>query len=197
MRPNRQNPVWRTIFYLGLFFLGASAGVSSGLFPCAIALASEKHSSTSETKISASQPGQRPAANVEFVYFFDLVGGFVKVNPASEEEVAHGQIAAAREVIADQPNFDGCIFCNVRSSRSTQRLYAVVAKEARVSEAGTKHYLIVALDSADVGQAASAGIGESLADPPAILVRPDGKRLLASFQTETSNQPADNLRFAL
>lgn len=139
--------------------------------------------------LAASNSGER------YVYFFDLAGHYEKVDVSTGIEVAHGQIAAARELTDQVANFDGCIVCAVRYGPETHRLYAVLANSPRLAADGSNSYRIVSLSDADLNQVAATS--ENLPAAPNILVTSDGSQLLASYQINSPEQKQSETSFAL
>jgi hypothetical protein len=168
-------------------------GVAPGLNPTTTALSTpQKRSSTRQALSSTSS-----ASGAVFAYFFDLTGDFDKIALATGEEAAHGQIPPAVGIVEPfQPSgFDGCVFCGARYDRSLGRLYTVTARQARTSEDGTKHHQIAVLELPEMQAAGAIDMGKQA--PSAILVRPDGKELLVSYQSELGNQKSNIMSFNL
>jgi hypothetical protein len=167
------------------------------LLSVALAQSSPAPSPAPLPKVSVAAPAvSASASGAAFVYFFDLTGDYERIALATGEEVAHGQIPAAAGVVEplQQSGFDGCIFCEARYDRNLGLLYAVIAKEARISDEGTKHFAIVALALPQMTTSASKSSGVA---EPVVLLTPDGRRLLASYQLNSTDDKAKKMSFAL
>lgn len=198
MNSNLRNPASRRLSYIGALFLAALAALIS--IPRDLAFA-QNHSASGARMSTKAPAKQKDNSDSKFIYFFDAAGDFIKIGMPSETEVAHGQIAAAQEVAAAHPNFDGCILCDIHTSPSTHLLYAVIANGGPASGDQANNYRIVALEDSQLKQIASSGPSEPPADAYAILITPDGKQMLASYQAsspdQSANQSTDQLTFAL
>lgn len=175
-----------TIVFLGLWF------------PCALF-----PQTAAKPASSAAHPQQRTEKNEVvnnkksgYAYFFDLTGDFEKIDLGTRKEAAHGQIPAAAQLVKpfQTSGVDGCVLCGVRYDRSTGRFYVVMAKPSDSSDNRGDNFEIVAADPSNMHTVTRADVSFAV---PVILVNPEAKRVLASYQLNPDAPAAGQLSYGM
>lgn len=131
-----------------------------------------------------------------YAYFFDLTGDFEKIDLDTEKEASQGQVPAAAKIVNpfQTSGVDGCVFCGARYDKKFGRFYVVMAKHVDDSGGGGDNFEIVSVAPPRMYTAKRADVSFAV---PNILINPDGSRVLASYQLNSSTTSAGQLGYGL
>lgn len=134
------------------------------------------------------------STHAKFVYFFNCGGDFLKIDLRTRQVVsqwAFSRLAGVAELVPSG-RIDGCFLLGARYDAKTLRLYGVFPKNSNVGEDGTRDYQIIVLRLPQLDILGAIDF-PALQYPPAIVVSPDGARLLVAYRDFSSQkETADN-----
>jgi hypothetical protein len=135
--------------------------------------------------VTAQQPVRTnppvPSAEVSFVYMINCGGEFVRLQLPSSDVAAQWDLSRTNTALLPTGNLQGCVVSNAHFDSANSVVYGFVPRELRPALDGTRHYRLAALRLPAFEQLGFADLPAALNTPPALLVTPDGSRILISY----------------
>jgi hypothetical protein len=124
-----------------------------------------------------------------YVYLYDCSGAITKFNVNTKEELASWEPAEMPGLadLVPLPIRDGCVLNNVRYDRARGRFIAVAPAQATATAADTQRYVLLALETSNMGVAAHAALPGS-ATMPNVSASNEGE-IVVAYEVSRANEP--------
>lgn len=126
-------------------------------------------------------PRSPSQSNSSYAYVGDGLGRFLKIRLENSHLVGVVQLDDVLS-LTQSIRPDSCLVCQARYVAQTHRAFVLVAREARLSADSTRHYDIAVFEIPSFKEIGRIHLSEPLAASPSLVLSPDGKSMLVSYQ---------------
>lgn len=124
-----------------------------------------------------------------YVYLYDCGGAITKFNVNTKEQLASWQPAEMPGLadLVPLPIRDGCVLNNVRYDRARGRFIAVAPAQATATAEDTQRYVLLAIETSNMGVVAHAALPGSATIPN--VLASNGGEIVVAYEIPRANEP--------